>query len=272
MKRLLAGATVFCAVWLPAATAGAANSPTFRDCAHTLEIDPDFVQLTGATVGPGGTLMVTSSQPSVTLVASESSLPGDNLNMVKFSVTSTSSGSTTRTVSGAAIGKVTLTVPLSGAAPGGQYSLNWSATFDNGTHPCPGATDPQNATESPFVLHVAAGPAPPAPVLTGLSESQRAWTERQGTKFSFMLDQPAQVLLRFSRKLHHHLQSKGALSVAGVAGTDSVDFHGTLPNAHGTGHHRLAPGQYVVMITAVNSNGGTSTPAVIGFTIKPPRH
>jgi hypothetical protein len=270
--RAFAGLVVFAAAWLPAQAASAANSPTFRDCAHLAGIDPDFVQLTGATVGPGGTLTLPSSQSSVTVEASESSLPGDNLNQVSFSVTVTGTAISPKTISGMGTGHVTLTVPLSGVAVGGQYSLDWFATFDNGSHACPGgaAEDPQNPSSNPFVLHVVAGGPPPAPVITKLGESHKTWREHAGrghvpvgTTFGFDVSETAQVKLRFSQMQHGHVVSRGTLSVAGVAGHNSVHFNGKLPG----GQKSLAPGRYVAMITATNAAGESSATKSLEFKI-----
>jgi hypothetical protein len=268
--RAFAGLVVFAAAWLPAQAAGAANSPTFRDCAHALGIDPDFVQLTGATVGPGGVLTVPSSQHSVTVEASESSLPGDNLNQVSFSVTVTGSGAGPKTVSGMGTGHVTLTVPLTGVAAGGQYSLDWSANFDNGSHSCPGGSDPQNPTSNPFVLHVVAGTPPPAPVISKLGESHKKWREHPGhghvpvgTTFSFDLSEAGQVQLRFVQMRPGHAVSRGTLSVPGVAAHNSVRFNGKLPGAQKS----LPPGRYVVEITARNAAGESSATKSLAFKI-----
>jgi hypothetical protein len=262
---------VFIAAWLPGQAAGAANSPTFRDCSFVGGLDPDFVLLSGASVGPGGTLTVTSSQRAVTVEASESSDPGDNLGHDTFTVTATGSGGRTQTVSGMGTGHVTLSVPLSGVAPGGQYSLNWSAVFDSGFHPCPGSMDPQNMTSNPFVLHVVAGAAPAAPVITNVRESHRRWREKRvagsrvpvGTSFSFNLSEPAHVRLVFKHKLRSgRLVSQGTISRAGVAGTNKLHFDGRIP-----GRRRLAPGHYVLMITATNAAGEAAAPRSIAFTI-----
>jgi hypothetical protein len=266
MKAQRAGLVVLGAALLSAHAAGAANSPTFRDCSHVAGLDPDFVQLTGATVGPGGTLTVTSSQPSVTVEASESSIPGDNLNMVSFSVTVSGPGLSPKTVSGMGTGHVTLSVPLSGVAPGGQYTLNWSATFDNGSHQCPGPQDAQNMTANPFVLHVVAGPPPPAPVITNVRESHRKWREKVGTVFRFDLSEAAQVRLQFLQRFQSGgLVSRGAMTVSGVAGMNKVRFNGKIP-----GNRRLAPGRYVLELTATNAAGESSARASIAFTIRPP--
>jgi hypothetical protein len=149
------------------APAGAANSPTFRDCSFAGGLDPDFVQLSGATAGPNGTLMVSPSQSQVQIEASESSDPGDSNGADTLKVTVTAPNAAPRTLSGAGIGKVDLAVPLSGAAPGSSYSIDWAATFDNGNHMCPSGSTPQNTSPNPFVLTVSGGPAGGGPGTPG---------------------------------------------------------------------------------------------------------
>jgi hypothetical protein len=83
-------------------TALAANRPEFRDCSFAAGFDPDFVQLSGATAGPQGTLTVPSTHTSLTVTASESSDPGDSSGHDTLSVMVSSSGLQTRTVSGPA--------------------------------------------------------------------------------------------------------------------------------------------------------------------------
>lgn len=283
---------MFAAAWLPAHAAGAANAPTFRDCSLSGGLDPDFVQLNGATVGPGGTLTVTSGQSSVAVEGSESSASGDQQNQVAFSVTVTGSGASPRTVSGMGTGHVSLSVPLSGVGPGGQYTLDWSATFDNGFHHCPSAMTPENPSSNPFVLHVVAGPPPRGPVITHLRESHRKWRESTGraagrhipvgTTFSFDLSQRAQVRLVFRQMLTGRLRGgkcvpagkhssgsrcsrsvvRGAISRQGVAGPNSVRFAGIISRAR-----RLPPGRYVLVLSAINAAGERSAARSIAFTI-----
>jgi hypothetical protein len=263
-KRLWAGLMAFAALWVPANIASAANSPAFRDCAHVFGLDPDFIQLTGATIGSDGRLAVTSSQAAVTLKASESAIPGDNLNRVSFSVTITGSGAGMRTFSGTGVGHVTLSVPLGGVATGGHYSLDWSATFDNGTHRCPGPADPQNPTSNPFVLSVVSGPAPPTPTITALHESHRSWRQGAGTRFSLQLNEPATLARLFRERVHGHLVPRGNLMRVGTAGPNTLRFNGRV-----TRHRRLAPGRYVLTVTATTAAGQRSAPASIAFVIRP---
>jgi len=262
--RRWVGLAAFAALWVPAHAAGAANSPAFRDCSHVFGLDPDFVQLSGATIGPGGRLAVTSSQAAVTLKASESSIPGDNLNRVGFSVTITGTGPGMKTISGTGVGHVTLSVPLTGARAGGHYSIDWSATFDNGTHHCPGPADPQNPTSNPFVLSVVSGPAPPTPTIRALRESHRSWRQGAGTSFSWRLNEPASLALLFRERVHGHLVPRGRIVRAGVTGPNTLHFNGKLP-----GHGQLAPGRYVLTLAATSAAGQRSVSASISFVIRP---
>jgi hypothetical protein len=291
---------VLFATWVLAPQAGAANSPTFRDCSFLIGIDPDFVSLSGVAAGPSGTLAVSSAQPAVTVEAHESSDPFDNLGHVTLSVTVSGPGTTPKTVSGMSLDHVILSVPLSGVAPGGQYTLGWAATFDNGVHTCPSTATAQNTSPSPFVLNVLPSsqapppPPPPALAIAGLRQSHRVWRsagthpERKkarraavGTQFSFDLSQAAAVRLTFSQMLRGRLRagrclrvrahsrgrrctrsvSRGGFSIAGVAGTNTVPFNGRM-----RGLPRLPAGNYVLAVRATNAAGQASTQS-IRFTV-----
>ena len=275
---IAAVAATLIAALLAAGPAGAVNSPTFRDCALPAGLDPDFVQLSGATPSPdGGSLTVTPTQPSVTVAASESADPGDNAGHDTFSVTVSAPGAATKTVSGAGIGRVVLTVPLSGQAAGGAYTLSWTATFDNGAHPCPGSFTPANPGSTPFVLDVVAGAPPPVatrPVVAGLRQSHVVWREPgrrtrshghrppTGTRFSYQLSEAAGVALRFTQRSHGRSVGRGEISRAGQPGLNTVTFDGRLP-----GGTRLAPGRYQLVVTATDATGLPSAPRSIGFRI-----
>jgi hypothetical protein len=262
--RLWAGLTAFAALWVPAHAAGAANSQTFRDCSHVFGLDPDFVQLIGATAGSNGGLTVTSSQAAVTLKASESAIPGDNLNDVSFSVTVTGTGAGTRTISGTGVGHVTLAVPLGGVTAGGHYSLDWSASFDNATHRCPGAADPRNPTSNPFVLSVVSGPTQLTPTITSLGESHHSWRQGAGTRFRLQLNEAASLALLFRQRVHGRLVTRGRLMRAGAAGPNALRFNGSV-----RGHRHLAPGRYLLTVIATTAAGQRSAPATIPFRIRP---
>jgi hypothetical protein len=136
-------------------SASAANSPAFRDCSlFTPGVDPDFVELLGATVTPKGTLTVPRKQKQIVVEASESSDPEDNKGHVTLDVTVTAAHVPTQSLSGAGTGKVELSVPLRRRKMGRSYTISWSATFDNGNHQCPSANTPENTTPRPFVVTV----------------------------------------------------------------------------------------------------------------------
>jgi hypothetical protein len=156
------GAVLAGLVMLAVGTAGAANSPTYRDCSFVGGLDPDFVQLMGTTAGPNNTLTVPASQGQVQVKASESSDPGDSNGHDTLKVTVSAPNVAPRTVSAAGTGMAIATVPLSGAASGASYTVDWIATFDNGNHLCPGSQTPQNAMSNPFVVTVT-GVAPTTP-------------------------------------------------------------------------------------------------------------
>ena len=136
-------------------TASAANGPTFRDCSLAGGLDPDFLQLFGATVAPQGALTVKPSQNQLSLEASESSDPGDNLGHVTLTATVTSPTVAAHTVSGAGTGKVFVSIPLEGSGTGKSYTISWAAVFDSGNNPCPSQFHPENETPKPFVVTVA---------------------------------------------------------------------------------------------------------------------
>jgi len=149
------GALVAATATVRALPASADNSPAFRDCsAFVAGVDPDFVQLLDASVTPRGTLTVSPSQNQVRVEASESSDPGDNLGHVTLRVTVTGAHTPPLTTSGAGVGKVVLRVPLNGSGTGKSYTIDWTATFDNGNHACPSPTTPANTTPHPFLVTV----------------------------------------------------------------------------------------------------------------------
>jgi len=136
-------------------TVSAANTPTTRDCSlFVAGFDPDFVQISGVTVTPHGTLTVVPSQNHVQLEASESSDPGDSAGHVTLTATVSAPHTLTQTSSGAATGRVFLSLPLVGSGTGKVYTITWSATFDNGQHTCPSPQTPENTSPNPFLVSV----------------------------------------------------------------------------------------------------------------------
>jgi hypothetical protein len=137
------------------ASADAANGPTFRDCSLVGGLDPDFVQLSGVTVGPKGTLSVAPGQSHVTVEASESSEPADAEHQDTFKVSVSSRNVATEAVAGEGTGKVVLSVALlKSKQVGRSYTISWAAVFDNGLHECPSSSTPENTTPNPFVVTV----------------------------------------------------------------------------------------------------------------------
>jgi opacity protein-like surface antigen len=152
---VLCAALVAAAALIAASAASAANTPTTRDCSAFVEgFDPDFVELFDVTVGTQGQLTVPRSQHQVQLEASESSDPGDSSGHVTLTAKISTPDAPTRTISGAAIGKVRLSIPLLRRRPGRSYTIDWNATFDNGNHPCPSPFTPENTSPNPFQVTV----------------------------------------------------------------------------------------------------------------------
>ena len=131
--------------------ARAAGSPTYRDCSLLIGVDPDFVQLYGATLNRG-VLDVSSQHAVVQLQASESSDPGDSAGHVTFQVAITAKGVGTVKAQGAGTGQVVLSLALPSPMRGRSYTISWSATFDNGQHACPAVYDFDQQQPSPFVV------------------------------------------------------------------------------------------------------------------------
>jgi hypothetical protein len=134
------------------------------------------------------------------------------------------------------------------------------------------------------------------PTLSGVSQSNRRWRvggtpasisrKRRpplGTTFSFALDQPATVTLKFTQSVggrtvkgrcvaqtrrNRHRRSckrtvtRGTLSLAGHAGADKVTFQGTI-----SAGRRLGPGNYTVLISARNAAGQTSAAQRLSFVV-----
>jgi len=134
------------------------------------------------------------------------------------------------------------------------------------------------------------GPSGSGPVLTGLSETERAWREGKasrpkkspsGTIFSFDLNVAASVTLQFTHTAPGRRGGKscvaqtkknkgkrrctrtiiaGTLPVAGRAGANEAPFDGLLSG------HSLAPGSYT-LTAAATALGKQSAPATLRFTI-----
>jgi hypothetical protein len=257
-------------------SASAANTATFRDCSLIAGIDPDFVQLSGVAQDSSGALTVVQGRGDLTLIASESADPGDSFGHVTLSATVTAPGVASVTVSGHATGRVSLAVPFLGAV-GSAETITWSATFDNGAHPCPGAFTPVNPMATPFVVHIVASPPPPAsaPVFTAVRQSHLVWREPSapngssrrprppvGTRLFFTLSEPAKVTFGFAQHLRRRTVSRGLESFAAHAGANQVSFRGQLPSGR-----QLSPGHYTLSITGVDPSGRHAKSRSLNFTI-----
>jgi hypothetical protein len=139
--------------------------------------------------------------------------------------------------------------------------------------------------------------APGTPVLTHVAESNRKWREGTrlasfarkakraplGTTFSFTLSEAASVSFSFTQRVtgrkvkgrcvaqtkkNRHKQAckrtvtRGALSFTAHAGLNKTTFQGRLSRTL-----KLKPGTYTLVITARNSAGQRSAPALLSFTV-----
>ena len=149
-----------------------------------------------------------------------------------------------------------------------------------------------------FTTLAGASAASTPPVLTRARQAHRIWRRGArlarisrakrlpvGTTFRFSLDEPASVTFSFRRRVegrsvkgrcvartkHNRRRprcrrtlQRGSLVFAGHAGEHAVAFQGRISRAR-----RLAPGGYVLVITAVNPAGQRSRAAHLSFTIAP---
>ena len=146
------------------------------------------------------------------------------------------------------------------------------------------ATDADGVSASASVAYdVVATP----PTLSGVRESAGRWLERSGgssalpvgTTFAFTLDRSATVTLRFARVLSGRLAGAGCHAGARhgtrctahvAAGSVTMGVTAGARTFHFTGSTsagRLAPGVYVVSISAAGSNGRRSAAITLRFTV-----
>jgi hypothetical protein len=85
-----------------------------------------------------------------------------------------------------------------------------------------------------------------------------------GTTFSFVLDQPATVRLRFDRARHGRKRARtaGTLSASGHPGANRLRFQGRI-----SARTTLSPGAYTVTVTATNGAGQPATARPLRFRI-----
>jgi hypothetical protein len=162
-------------------------------------------------------------------------------------------------------------------------------------------SDGGSAASSATYSVVAAGPLPPtaipAPKLSRASETATTWRENDtlphisakrklpvGTTFSFALNESATVTFSFGqhaggRKVHRACLAPtkknrrkprcrrtilaGTLTFRGHQGTNRVRFAGRISPTN-----KLKPGRYTVRITATNTQGASSSPRSLTFTIR----
>jgi hypothetical protein len=106
-------------------------------------------------------------------------------------------------------------------------------------------------------------PPPPPPVrlaITRVKQSARRW--RRATTFSFRLNKPARVTLRFTHRVHGHSRRAGSLTVRGRSGANRIRFHRRV-----AGGRRLKPGRYSLRLTATTPAGQRATSRTLRFTI-----
>lgn len=177
--------------------------------------------------------------------------------------------------------------PLSGSgeAPGGAFGSSVALSGDAAAALVGGVT-PYRFVGAAWAF---AGPQaseaeivePPTPILSGLSESARTWREGSaparisahrklgakppvGTTFSFALNVPARVSLKFTRTVAGrtpHAVLAARMTLSARAGSDELHFEGSTSK-----HRKLAPGAYTLTMRA-SAHGKHSAPVAIRFTI-----
>ena len=144
-----------------------------------------------------------------------------------------------------------------------------------GSDPC-AATDPGPDPNPDPGPRTDTGPGPGndpdsiAPIVAGLRQSSSRWRARAlgrrprlpvGTVFRFRLNRAAEVKLPFARIVPGGAaEPRGALRMAGAAGTNSFGFDGKVRG------RTLAPGRYRLTVSA-HADGMTSPGVSIEFTI-----
>jgi streptogramin lyase len=160
---------------------------------------------------------------------------------------------------------------------------------------------------APFLVTTSATSAPvtvnePPPTVTAAAQSAAVWRSGPlpaaiarrrhraptlppvGTKFTFVLNEPATVTLSFTqalpgrrvgrtcvaknrRKRHRacvRTVTVGVVALAGHPGLNTVVFDGRL-----SARSSLRPGRYTMLIGATNAGGVAAAPAVLRFTVAP---
>ncbi len=196
--------------------------------------------------------------------------------------TSTAYGSATGSApAGSGTASVGASATLTGLSSGTTYHYRLVATNSAGT------TVGSDAT----FKTLGAGPPPPVPTLTNVTQSHRRWRETKskgykgpvGTSFFFTLNMSARVTVAITqaargskvngkcvaRTSKNRLNpvctrtlTRGSLSVAGHRGVNTVSFNGSISAVK-----KLAPGTFTVSFTATSSSRKKSKTRSLTFTI-----
>jgi CSLREA domain-containing protein len=252
--------------------------------AYELDTMPPVVSITS---GPSGT--TSTRVVSFTFAADEPSLLECELDGASFAPCS--SPFTSESLSD---GPHTFFVRATDIAGSMGAAISRTFTIAPGASESPGGSESTGSSGPKSKLEPE---APEAPKITHVSQTARRWRLGRtlphlaralvsiGTRFSFTLDQPAQVLYLFTRTLrgrrvngkcvrqdalNRHMSrckrsvTAARLSLPGQAGHNCLHFEGPV-----TPKLSLAPGSYSLIITAT-AEGRRSSPAILHFTILPP--
>ncbi len=169
----------------------------------------------------------------------------------------------------------------------GSHSFTVNASDSDGVNASQSVS--YTVVAAPVILVV-----PPAPIVSGLSETARVWREGSalarisrkkppvGTTFSFTLNEAASVTFTFTRPAGGRKIGKrcvaetkknekrkrctrtvvaGSLTFSAHAGTNKVRFDGRISK-----HRKLAPGSYTLLVIA-SASGKISATRALHFTI-----
>jgi hypothetical protein len=142
-------------------------------------------------------------------------------------------------------------------------------------------TPPPDGTQTPSSGGATPPPGATPPALTQVRESARVWRaggrlaavaasrRAVGTTFSFALDQPAAVSLRFAHKVaahrgRHRMRTApaGTVRLTGHPGANRIRFEGRISRSR-----KLKPGRYTVQVEATNAAGQRTVARSLTFTI-----
>jgi hypothetical protein len=174
-----------------------------------------------------------------------------------------------------------------------QGTIDVQVTGPGGVSPTTAADNYSYVAPAPIL---GAGSVAATPIVSAASETAETWRENNtlphisatkklpvGTTFSFTLNEPATVTLRFTQKASGHMVQRkcvapsaknghkprctraiaaGSFTLAGHLGTNRVRFAGRVSHTN-----KLKPGRYTLQITATNTQGEHSAPQSLTFTI-----